>query len=209
MLLDVKKTLFICFMSLLLGFLFSSWNLLYLVFSPILKPMALHYLLAGPWLMPAPFLMLFFLLLEKNILIQDTKSHSLFGIGFLASFISSVVTMTLGHWGPMSLLWGFLQALGTETAFYVFHRTPNKKIKIFGSLCCGSFLSASLSFILDFYFYHYHKLSDEKIFRMFASFQLSALIFSSLLTYFFVSQLLARVGDKRIFKTFFKAQVRR
>ncbi len=122
-----------------LGVAFWGWTFVYELAKPFLKIFALNYLAAGLWILASIFI---------AQIIQKP------GIAIIASIMAAFVEGLLTHWGPISMLWGFVQGLGAEIIFFIFaYRKWDLNIMLL-----ASGLATCFSYLLDYFFYDYKSM---------------------------------------------------
>jgi len=173
-----KITLFelvlIAVLSVVIGIAFWGWTYVYDQFKPFLKPFGFKYLLAGFWLFAGVFL---------PFIIRKP------GVAIVSETLSALIEGFITRWGLLAGLWGLVQGLACEMVFLIF---KYKKWKLI-HLIIASIFSAIASFLLDYFYEPYFKLSITFNLFQLLSFIISSAIFSGILS-FSVGKSLARTG---------------
>ncbi len=157
-----------------LGVAFWGWTFVYDLAKPFLKVSGLSYLVAGFWILAS--------VLVPNIVRKP-------GIALVASIMAAFVESLLTHWGLMSVVWGLVQGLGAEIIFCLF---AYRKWNLF-VLMLASALSATFSYVLDYFIYDYQSLSFNFNLLQVSTYIISALIFAGVLS-FLLGRRLVRLG---------------
>ncbi len=161
---SIYEIVFICVLSTVVGVAYWGWTFFHELTSPFLKIIGLKYLSSGFWL----FIGLFLPFIIRKPLVA-------IGASIIAAGVSGFIT----HWGIMALLWGLVQGLGAELAFFIF----GYKKWDFKVLALAALLSASFSYSLDYFYYGYGELVMQLNLTQYISFVLSALLLASYLSY--------------------------
>lgn len=157
--------------SVAIGVAFWGWTYVYEIAKPFLQIFGLKYLVSGFWIFSSIFL---------SYLIRRP------GIALLASLISAFIEGLISQWGIMSLLWGLVQGMGAELIFLLFlYKKWDWKV-----LTLAALSSAFFSYTLDYFYYPYTGLAFSLNLVQLISFQISAVIFGSFLSYWVAKKLL-------------------
>lgn len=142
------EIVFIGVLSVAIGVSYWGWTFVYEITKPFLKLVGLNYLTSGFWL----FIGIFIPLIIRRP-----------GAAILASVIAAGVEGFITHWGIVALLWGLIQGLGAELVFF---STSYKKWTT-PVLIMAGISSASLSYLLDFFYYDYQSLKSTLILTLY------------------------------------------
>lgn len=164
------EIVFIGVLSVAIGVSYWGWTFVYEITKPFLKLVGLNYLTSGFWL----FIGIFIPLIIRRP-----------GAAILASVIAAGVEGFITHWGIVALLWGLIQGLGAELVFF---STSYKKWTT-PVLIMAGISSASLSYLLDFFYYDYQSLKSTLILTQYLSYIISAVVFAVLLSLIIIKRL--------------------
>ncbi len=113
-----------------------GWTLVYESLSPLLKPIALNYLVAGVWYLGGTL----------SAYIVRKPGAAIFG-----ELMAAAVEMTLSHWGFVALLWGLAQGVAAELVFaFTGYRRWGKITMMLAGAMAGI-----AAYVLDYFFYGY------------------------------------------------------
>lgn len=157
-----------------LGVAFWGWTFVYALTRPFLQAVGLKYTFAGFWIISAIF---------PSYIIRKP------GVALFSSLLASIIEGTLTNWGIMSALWGTVQGVGAELVFAL---SLYRHYHWFW-VCLSAATSATASYLLDYFYYHYSLLSTNINIIQYSSFVLSSIIFAGLLT-IFLSKKLIKTG---------------
>lgn len=164
------EMVFICVSSVALGVAFWGWTFAYEITKPALKLMGLNYLAAGFWIFASVF---------TPMIVRRPF------VAIIASVIAAGVEGVITHWGAMALVWGLVQGLGAEM---VFAATGYRKWSLH-TVIAASMMSASASFILDYFYYGYSQVVLTLQITQYLSFVVSAAVFAGFLSHILVVRL--------------------
>ncbi len=123
-------------MGVAVAIFWMAWTLIYETLSPLLRPFALNYFLAGMWYLGGT--------LAAYIIRKP-------GAAVFGELMAAAVEMTLTHWGFLALIWGLAQGLAAELVFLL---TGYNRWDKFTMMVAGA-LSGIAAYILDYFFYKY------------------------------------------------------
>lgn len=166
----IFEMVFICVSSVALGVAFWGWTFAYEITKPALKLVGLNYLAAGFWIFASVF---------TPLIVRRPF------VAIIASVIAAGVEGVITHWGAMALVWGLVQGLGAEMVFAATgYRKWNLAIVVIAAM-----MSATASFILDFFYYGYSQMAIQLQLTQYLSFVVSAAVLAGVLSYILVERL--------------------
>lgn len=166
----VFEMVFICVSSVALGVAFWGWTFAYEITKPALKLVGLNYLAAGFWIFASVF---------TPMIVRRPF------VAIIASVIAAGVEGVITHWGAMALVWGLVQGLGAEMVFAATgYRKWNLAIVVIAAM-----LSATASFILDFFYYGYSQMATQLQLTQYLSFVVSSAVLAGVLSCILVERL--------------------
>lgn len=166
----IFEMVFICVSSVALGVAFWGWTFAYEVTKPALKLVGLNYLAAGFWIFASVF---------TPLIVRRPF------VAIIASVIAAGVEGVITHWGAMALVWGLVQGLGAEV---VFAATGYRKWSFY-VVVAASMISATASFVLDYFYYGYSQMALTLQVTQYLSFVISAAVLAGFLSYILVQRL--------------------
>lgn len=166
----IFEMVFICVSSVALGVAFWGWTFAYEITKPALKLVGLNYLAAGFWI----FASVFTPLIVRRPL-----------VAIIASVIAAGIEGVITHWGAMALVWGLVQGLGAEV---IFAATGYRKWSLY-TVLAASMMSATASFMLDYFYYGYAQMALTLQVTQYLSFVISAAVFAGFLSYILFARL--------------------
>lgn len=166
----IFEMVFICVSSVALGVAFWGWTFAYEITKPALKLVGLNYLAAGFWIFASVF---------TPMIVRRPF------VAIIASVIAAGVEGVITHWGAMALVWGLVQGLGAEM---VFAATGYRKWNL-SMLVIASMMSATASFILDYFYYGYSQMAVQLQLTQYLSFVVSSAVLAGFLSYILVERL--------------------
>jgi len=166
----VFEMVFICVSAVALGVAFWGWTFAYEITKPALKLVGLNYLAAGFWIFASVF---------TPMIVRRPF------VAIMASVIAAGVEGVITHWGAMALVWGLVQGLGAEM---VFAATGYRKWNLY-MVVIAAMLSASASFVLDYFYYGYSQMAMQLQLTQYLSFVVSSAILAGVLSYILVERL--------------------
>lgn len=166
----IFEMVFICVSSVALGVAFWGWTFAYEITKPAFKLVGLNYLAAGFWIFASVFIPL---IVRRPF------------VAIVASVIAAGVEGVITHWGAMALVWGLVQGLGAEMVFAsTGYRKWSLPLVVFAAM-----MSATASFILDYFYYGYSQLATQLQMTQYLSFVVSAAVLAGFLSYVLVARL--------------------
>lgn len=166
----IFEMVFICVSSVALGVAFWGWTFAYEITKPALKLVGLNYLAAGFWIFASVF---------TPMIVRRPF------VAIIASVIAAGVEGVITHWGAMALVWGLVQGLGAEMVFAAMgYRKWNLAIVIIAAM-----MSATVSFVLDFFYYGYSQMAMQLQLTQYLSFVVSSAVLAGFLSYILVGRL--------------------
>lgn len=166
----IFEMVFICVSSVALGVAFWGWTFAYEITKPALKLVGLNYLAAGFWIFASVF---------TPLIVRRPF------VAIVASVIAAGVEGVITHWGAMALVWGLVQGLGAEMVFAsTGYRKWSLPLVVFAAM-----MSATASFILDYFYYGYSQLATQLQMTQYLSFVVSAAVLAGFLSYILVARL--------------------
>lgn len=166
----IFEMVFICVSSVALGVAFWGWTFAYEITKPALKLVGLNYLAAGFWIFASVF---------TPMIVRRPF------VAIIASVIAAGVEGVITHWGAMALVWGLVQGLGAEV---IFASTGYRKWSLYMVLA-ASMLSATASYILDYFYYGYSQMALTLQITQYLSFVISAAVLAGFLSYILFERL--------------------
>lgn len=160
----IFEMVFICVSSVALGVAFWGWTFAYEITKPALKLVGLNYLAAGFWIFASVF---------TPLIIRRPF------VAIIASVIAAGVEGVITHWGAMALVWGLVQGLGAEV---IFAATGYRKWSLY-TVLAASMMSATASFVLDYFYYGYSQMALTLQLTQYLSFVMSAAVFAGFLSH--------------------------
>ncbi|WP_409477694.1 ECF transporter S component [Pseudobdellovibrio sp. HCB154] len=160
----IFEMVFICVSSVALGVAFWGWTFAYEITKPALKLVGLNYLAAGFWIFASVF---------TPLIIRRPF------VAIIASVIAAGVEGVITHWGAMALVWGLVQGLGAEV---IFAATGYRKWSLY-TMLAASMMSATASFVLDYFYYGYSQMALPLQLTQYLSFVMSAAVLAGLLSH--------------------------
>ncbi len=166
----IFEMVFICVSSVALGVAFWGWTFAYEITKPALKLVGLNYLAAGFWIFASVF---------TPMIVRRPF------VAIIASVIAAGVEGVITHWGAMALVWGLVQGLGAEMVFAATgYRKWNLTIAVIAAM-----MSATASFILDFFYYGYSQMATQLQLTQYLSFVVSSAMLAGVLSCILVERL--------------------
>ncbi len=166
----IFEMVFICVSSVALGVAFWGWTFAYEITKPALKLVGLNYLAAGFWIFASVF---------TPLIVRRPF------VAIIASVIAAGVEGVITHWGAMALVWGLVQGLGAEMVFAATgYRKWNLTIVVIAAM-----MSATASFILDFFYYGYSQIATQLQLTQYLSFVVSSALLAGILSCILVGRL--------------------
>lgn len=166
----IFEMVFICVSSVALGVAFWGWTFAYEITKPALKLVGLNYLAAGFWIFASVF---------TPLIVRRPF------VAIMASVIAAGVEGVITHWGAMALVWGLVQGLGAEV---VFAATGYRKWSLY-TVIAASMISASASFVLDYFYYGYAQMALTLQLTQYLSFVISAAVLAGFLSHILFERL--------------------
>lgn len=166
----IFEMVFICVSSVALGVAFWGWTFAYEITKPVLKLVGLNYLAAGFWIFASVF---------TPLIVRRPF------VAIIASVIAAGVEGVITHWGAMALVWGLVQGLGAEV---VFAATGYRKWSLY-TVIAASMISASASFVLDYFYYGYAQMALTLQLTQYLSFVISAAVLAGFLSHILFERL--------------------
>lgn len=166
----IFEMVFICVSSVALGVAFWGWTFAYEITKPALKLVGLNYLAAGFWIFASVF---------TPLIVRRPF------VAIIASVIAAGVEGVITHWGAMALVWGLVQGLGAEV---IFAATGYRKWSLY-TVLAASMMSATASFMLDYFYYGYAQMALTLQVTQYLSFVISAAVFAGFLSYILFARL--------------------
>lgn len=166
----IFEMVFICVSSVALGVAFWGWTFAYEITKPALKLVGLNYLAAGFWIFASVF---------TPLIVRRPF------VAIIASVIAAGVEGVITHWGAMALVWGLVQGLGAEV---IFAATGYRKWSLY-TVLAASVMSASASFVLDYFYYGYSQIALTLQLTQYLSFVISAAVLSGFLSHILFERL--------------------
>lgn len=166
----IFEMVFICVSSVALGVAFWGWTFAYEVTKPALKLVGLNYLAAGFWIFASVF---------TPLIVRRPF------VAIIASVIAAGVEGVITHWGAMALVWGLVQGLGAEA---IFAATGYRKWSLY-IVVAASMMSATASFVLDYFYYGYSQMALTLQVTQYLSFVVSSVVLAGFLSYILVQRL--------------------
>ncbi|MES2801701.1 MAG: ECF transporter S component [Bdellovibrionota bacterium] len=166
----IFEMVFICVSSVALGVAFWGWTFAYEITKPALKLVGLNYLVAGFWIFASVF---------APMIVRRPF------VAIIASVIAAGVEGVITQWGAMALVWGLIQGLGAEM---VFAATGYRRWSLY-MMVIAAMISATASFILDYFYYGYSQMATQLQLTQYLSFVASAAILAGVLSYVLVVRL--------------------
>lgn len=166
----IFEMVFICVSSVALGVAFWGWTFAYEITKPALKLVGLNYLAAGFWIFASVF---------TPLIVRRPF------VAIIASVIAAGVEGVITHWGAMALVWGLVQGLGAEV---IFAATGYRKWSLY-IVVAASMMSATASFVLDYFYYGYSQMALTLQVTQYLSFVVSSVVLAGFLSYILVQRL--------------------
>ncbi|MCM2354624.1 MAG: ECF transporter S component [Pseudobdellovibrio sp.] len=166
----IFEMVFICVSSVALGVAFWGWTFAYEITKPALKLVGLNYLAAGFWIFASVF---------TPLIVRRPF------VAIIASVIAAGVEGVITHWGAMALVWGLVQGLGAEV---IFAATGYRKWSLY-TVLAASVMSASASFVLDYFYYGYSQMALTLQLTQYLSFVISAAVLAGFLSHILFERL--------------------
>lgn len=167
---NIFEMVFICVSSVALGVAFWGWTFAYEVTKPALKLIGLNYLAAGFWIFASVF---------APMIVRRPL------VAILASVIAAGVEGVITQWGLMALVWGLVQGLGAEV---IFATTSYRKWSLSVAVS-AAVMSATASYILDYYYYGYSQIATQLQLTQYLSFVVSSALLAGYLSYYLIQRL--------------------
>lgn len=173
--LSIAELTFIALLSVALGLIWSSYNLIYTLLNPLVRMVGLNGLLDGIYLIAGVF---FPYIIRKP------------GSAILAEVIASIAeTLIGGGFGLNTLIYGFMQGLACEMVFVIFkYRVWHR-----GVLLLAASVAGITCYILSYILYEYYRFGWWLNLMHLSSLVISSILFAGLLSKL-IADKLARAG---------------